>query len=228
MQSVLNFDKKDVPEIKKFLSRFEIKDNSTQYQTVRVKMGNSTVTLFISGKVVIQGTDHNKVKNEILDAFSSKEELMIGVDEVGRGEDFGPFVISGVFGDKNNLRELRDSKKIKKIREKYKIATKNSLANITVSFNAEFVDKLRNEGFNLNKIEAIAVKKIVELFEELGQNQKVIVDGGVVFLNKKNVEFKVKADDLEPVVGAASVIAKFHREVSADNKKRKTWKKKST
>lgn len=228
MQSVLNFEKKDVPKIKKYLSSFEKKENTTSFQELRTKINDSTITLFSSGKIVIQGSDHEKIKNQLLDNLSMKKELMLGVDEVGRGEDHGPFVITGVLGDKNKLRELRDSKKTKKITEKFLIATKNSDANVTVSFNAEFVDRLRKEGINLNQMEGVAVKKIVELFEELKQKQKVVVDGGIDFLKKKNVEFLIKADDLEPVVGAASVIAKFQRENSGDKKTRKSWKKKST
>lgn len=226
MQSVLNFNKTEVPKIKEFLEKFEVKNNTTEFQLVRAKIENSTVTLFTSGKTVIQGPDHEKIKEQIISEMGLKKELMVGIDEVGRGESFGPFVVTGVLGDKNNLLELRDSKKTKKISEKFVVATKNSLANATISFNAEFVDLLRKEGINLNKMEGIAAKKIIELFEELGQNHKTVIDGGVDFLNKKGVEFKIKADDTEPVVGAASVIAKFFREQSGDKKKRESWKKK--
>jgi len=133
MQSVLNFEKNEVPKIKNFLNSFEKKETTTQFQELRSKIGKSTITLYSSGKIVIQGTDHEKVKQQILNSLSLKKELMIGVDEVGRGEDFGPFVICGVIGDKNKLRELRDSKKTKKIDEKFLIATKNSQANVCVS-----------------------------------------------------------------------------------------------
>ncbi|MBI2597895.1 MAG: hypothetical protein HYW50_01735, partial [Candidatus Diapherotrites archaeon] len=167
MQSVLNFRKNEIPVIEKFLSTLEKKENTTPDHVARAMLGKSTLTLFKSGKLVIQGTDHEWAKEKILSTLSLKKELMIGFDEVGRGEDFGPFVVAGVLADKNSLLELRDSKKTKKIGEKYLVATKNSLAHAGISLNAEFVDMLRREGINLNKIEAIAVKKMVELFEEL-------------------------------------------------------------
>jgi len=224
MQSVLNFQKKEVPKIKKYLSTFEKKENTTEFHSIRAKSGNSTISLFTSGKMVIQGIDHKAVKEKLIEGLSLKKELIIGIDEVGRGENSGPFVITGLLGETTNLLELRDSKKIKKINEKFLIATKNSLANVSVSFNAEFVDMLRKEGINMNKMEAITAKKIIELFVELNQSHKVVIDGGVEFLKEKKVEFKIKADDTVPVVGAASVIAKFQRDQSGDKKIRKSWK----
>ncbi len=224
MQSVLNFQKNEIDPIKKFLNTFEQKAPTTEFQLLRAKIGKSMVTLFVSGKTVIQGTDHEQVKQQLLSALSLKKELEIGVDEVGRGENTGPFVVTAVLGDKNLLRELRDSKKTKKIDEKFLVATKNSLANASISFNAEFVDLLRKEGINLNKMEAIAVKKVLEMFEELNYYHKTTVDGSIAFLDKKGVEFLAKADDQNPVVGAASVIAKFQREKSGDKKKRESFK----
>ena len=223
MQSVLNFQKKDIPLLEKYLAGFEKKENTAAAHVARAKSGKSTLTLFSSGKLVIQGTGHEKAKQEVLSALSLEKELIIGIDEVGRGEGSGPFVITGVLGNTNELRELRDSKKTHNISEKFVVATKNSLANVSVSFNAEFVDMLRKENINLNKMEAIAAKKMIELFRELGQNQKTIIDGEIEFVKEKNTEFLVKADDLEPVVGAASVIAKFLREQSGDKKKRESW-----
>ncbi len=211
MQSMLNFGKKEIPLLEKYFAGLEKKETTTPHQLLRAKSGKSTLTLFSSGKLVIQGPGHEKIKEEILSSLGLKKELLIGIDEVGRGEASGPFVITALLGDTNALRELRDSKKTGKIGEKFVTATKNSLANICVSFNAEMVDLLRQEGLNLNQIEAISAKKMIELFEELGQRHKTIIDGGVAFLDKKGVEFKIKADDLEPVVGAASVIAKFFR-----------------
>lgn len=226
MQSVLNFGKKDIPKILELFEGFEKKQPTAPHQLARAKSQNSTITLFSSGKIVIQGTDHEKIKENILLAISGEKETMIGIDEVGRGELTGPFVICAALGDKNLLREVRDSKKTKKINEKFLIATKNSDAFAAISFNATFIDRLRAQGLNLNQMEAICAKKMIELFRELGQNKKTIIDGGVAFLKEKDVEFLVKADDLEPVVGAASIIAKFLREQSGDKAKRESWKTK--
>ncbi|MEK6942419.1 MAG: DUF3378 domain-containing protein [archaeon] len=223
MQSVLNFGKKDVPRILECFKGMEKKQTTAPHQLARAKSGKSTLTLFSSGKIVVQGSDHDTIKEKILSSLAEEKETMLGIDEVGRGESTGPFVVCGVLGDKNLLRELRDSKKTSKINEKFLTATKNSYAFACISFNAEFVDKLRKEDINMNKIEAITAKKMIELFRELGQKNKTIIDGGVAFLHEKDTEFLVKADDLEPVVGAASVIAKFLREQSGDKKKRESW-----
>ena len=56
-------------------------------------------------------------------------------------------------------------------------------------------------------------------------DQDVKVDGSPVAGVKPGALFMVKGDDKEPVIGAASVLAKHYRDESKDSKKRKTWKR---
>ena len=136
----------------------------------------------------------------------------------------GPMVIAAVLGDSNNLRELRDSKKTSKIAEKEKIVTKNSLAQVVVALNAEMIDILRSNGKTLNEIEAVVVDKVSEMFSSLDLDVKVKVDGSALSTKNKKIEFIVKGDDIEPVIGAASVLAKNYRDNSGDKNERTTWK----
>ena len=57
-------------------------------------------------------------------------------------------------------------------------------------------------------------------------NAKIIADGAPMKTKNNKIKFIPKADDLEPVVGAASIIAKHCRNNSSDKEERKTWKKK--
>lgn len=227
MQAVLNFGKHEKAQILKFLKFFPPVETNSQYEEARCVIGKSTVTLYHTGKVTIQGTDHDEVKRVLLEGLGLNDSLVLGVDETGRGEDSGPFVISAVLGQTNKLRELRDSKKTSNVAVKYDLVTEHSLANLAFSLNSEYVDLLRRKGHNLNEIEAKAVDAIAGFFEGLGEKHQLIVDGSPLPVKHKGIEFLVKGDDLEPVVGAASIVAKHTRNLSSDKAVRETWQKKA-
>ncbi len=227
MQAVLNFGKHEKAQILKFLKFFPPVETNSQYEEARCVIGKSTVTLYHTGKVTIQGTDHNEVKRVLLEGLGLNDRLVLGIDETGRGEDSGPFVIGAVLGQTNRLRELRDSKKTSNVAAKYDLVTEHSLANLAFSLNSEYVDLLRRKGHNLNEIEAKAVDAIAGFFEGLGEKHQLIVDGSPLPVKHKGIEFLVKGDDLEPVVGAASIVAKHLRNLSSDRKTRETWQKKA-
>ncbi len=224
MQSSLNFSKQEARDLSDFFNKFSVLENTSPFHLKRCKIGDSTVTLFYTGKVLIQGKDHLKVKELILNAMQGEKELIIGVDETGRGESTGAFVVSAVLGEKNKLRELRDSKKTSKIGEKFLIVSKNSEMQVIVALNPGLIDSLRTQGLTLNQIEEKIIDKQLELIRELVPNSKALIDGNPMNLNSKKIKFVVKGDDLEPVIGAASVVSKYYRTISGNNEKRKTWK----
>ncbi|MFH1224276.1 MAG: DUF3378 domain-containing protein [Candidatus Diapherotrites archaeon] len=222
-QCVLNFSPADKPAISGFMLRFPPAETKTQFEESRVKAGGCTITLYTSGKVVIQGEGCEKLKGALLAELGNSNELVLGIDETGRGEKTGPFVISAALGETAKLRELRDSKKTRDIAGKYKTATANSLANATLSLNAEMLARLHARGITLNKAEEIFIDSAAELFSSLGEKTKTKVDGSPMRVRTKNAEFIVKGDDKEPVIGAASVIARHVRDISGDKRKRKGW-----
>lgn len=225
MQRVLNFGLKQKEEIKLILKKFPLNKTNTPFEEMRARIDGSTVTLYSSGRIVIQGKDCEKAKKLILEKMNLNEEEAVGVDETGRGEAEGPFVVGAVLGNNDCLRELRDSKKVKNLKEKFSLLTENSSAQVIVSFNASFVDRLRNKGMNLNEIESKTINKLKELFDSLDEKKEVIVDGDSLKGANPKIKFIVKGDDLEPVIGAASVLAKWFREESGDKETRKSWKK---
>ncbi len=224
MQAVLNFKKEELPQLKGFLKRFAQKPTHA-FEESRCTIQNSAVTLFQSGKLVIQGTDAETVKQQVLDSVPSGNELVLGIDETGRGEGFGDFCIAAVLGRTRDLRELRDSKKVSNVPAKKKLVEENALASAVLSYSAATIDSLRLKGQNLNQIEAEAIDWMIRFFLQAGfKPEKIVVDGNPLPIESKNVVFLPKADDLEPVVGAASILAKASREESGNKEKRKTWK----
>ena len=226
MQAVLNFKKQELPVLQSFLQQFESQPLK-KFELVRVRIQGNSVTLFASGKLLIQGNQIEKIKQQVLDAVPLGNELILGIDETGRGEDFGDFCIAGVIGKTKDLRELRDSKKISDLNAKKKIVQKNALSSIIICFPAPAIDALRRKSISLNQMEAKAIDWMINSFLKAGFSpDQIIVDGNHLPVQYKQITFLPKADDLEPVVGAASVLAKTAREESNSQEKRKTWKQK--
>ncbi|MEK6957364.1 MAG: hypothetical protein AABW99_00060 [archaeon] len=222
-QETLNFGKPEKKRLNEILALFEDAPVTNYFEEKRAKKGGCTITLYNSGKLSIQGADAAKVKEEIISMMGLKEELVIGIDETGRGERIGPMVITGVLADTNSVREVRDSKKTTDIAKKEKIVSEKMFGSVSVVLNAKLIDLCRNKGKNLNELEAGTIEKIAEIlsfFEEA----EVIVDGAPLKVQGKKIKFLPKGDDLEPVIGAASIVAKHLRNNSSDKGERKTWK----
>ncbi|MBI2529533.1 MAG: hypothetical protein HYW05_00125 [Candidatus Diapherotrites archaeon] len=226
MQSMLNFGKSEKGKILALLRAFPRIETKTEFEEFRCKIGNSVATLYRTGKLTIQGTDHEDVKQRLLSGLGLSEELTLGIDEVGRGERTGPFVMAALLGDANKLRELRDSKKTSDIKGKFGLASANSLATMVFMVNSNYIDRLREKGKTLDEIECEFIKGSRLILDGLGEKVQIKVDGNALKPCPGGITFIPKGDDLEPAIGAASVVAKHLREISGDKNERKTWNKK--
>ena len=150
--------------------------------------------------------------------------MICGVDEAGRGPVVGPLVIAGVtFENDLELIEnnVRDSKKITpKRREVLSKKIKESAVNYEITLiSASDIDHMRKV-MTLNEIEVNAFSKTIEKLkpdicyvdaadvndERFGKN----ILSRLSF--KPEIISKHKADDIYPVVGAASILAKTRRD----------------
>jgi len=224
MQCTLNFSQ-EKEHVLKFLSQFAKLGEKSGYELFRCKIGESTATFYKSGKLLVQGNDCEKAKQIILKAVEKGGEAVIGVDEAGRGESFGQFVVAGVLGKASVLRELRDSKKTKNLERALALVEANAQGIAVVQFSSDELSSLHEAGKSLNEIEAKAIAEICSFFGKRGVKARVVVDGNPIRGVPKNVSFLPKGDDLNPVIGAASVVAKSCREKSGDGGKRRNWGK---
>ena len=161
------------------------------------------------------------------------KELIIGIDDAGRGPLIGPMILAGVLmtrDQENILKELgvKDSKQLtQSTRSKLAETIKENLISykIVKAYPNE-IDEAVSSKENLNTLEA---KKAAEIINSLNNNEdkiKVILDCPSVntkswrlklleFVNKKdNIEVicEHKADVNHPSVSAASILAKCTRE----------------
>ena len=138
--------------------------------------------------------------------------LVIGVDEAGRGPLVGSVVAAAVaFPPDFRIDGLTDSKKLS---EKKREALYNQ---ITRECYWSFAQSNSNEIDQINILEAtmLAMKKAVEqlmlLLEDNSQKISVLVDGNRC-PDIENCRAIIKGDLTEPVISAASIIAKVTRD----------------
>lgn len=159
---------------------------------------------------------------------------VIGVDEAGRGPVMGPLVIAAVFTtDQEELRGMgvRDSKQLSPgRREELSRAIRRSCRVETAIITAQEIDNLRKR-ITLNQIEVNAFSLVIRTFLTQGReggDPTIILDAVDVKEERfgRDVEATLltklgsvpriisrhKADDIFPVVSAASIIAKVIRD----------------
>lgn len=176
------------------------------------------------------------------------EELLIGVDDAGRGPVLGPMCLAGVLIRKSEEKELkeigaRDSKLLtSEHRERIVGKLKEKcLAFKTILVSPREIDTGFDKGLNLNEVEAYACAEIInELTARITSEQrkglKIILDCPSInttswkkqlldYVREKSLSEKIvcehKADFNFVVVSAASIIAKTTRDAEIEKLKEK-------
>ncbi|MDG4812833.1 ribonuclease HII [Hydrogenovibrio sp. 3SP14C1] len=135
------------------------------------------------------------------------DEFIVGVDEVGRGPLVGDVVAAAVILPKQCQLLLKDSKKLSESkRERLAVQIKQEAVDFCVAMaSPEEIDSL-----NILHATMLAMKRAVE-----GLNhpiKKVLVDGNRCPNVSYDCEAIVKGDGKVPVISAASILAKVHRD----------------
>ena len=150
--------------------------------------------------------------------------MKCGIDEAGRGPVIGPLVVAGVnFKDDSKLIEynVRDSKKITPKRRGIlsKIIMEIAVDYEIIIISASDIDDMRKI-MTLNEIELNIFVKIIDklkpdvcFIDAVDVNEKRFGRNIMSKLSfKPEIISKHKADDIYPVVGAASILAKTIRD----------------
>jgi len=216
---------------------------------LRIKDGDVFIVVYKSGKIV-----HNdsKASQQVLDVILKKEEAydyVLGSDETGKGEWYGPLVVVATALTPDEIVELRklgvrDSKIIpkpqlmelaKKIRDMKFLRESRILSPETYN---DLYATFRKEEKSLNDMLAWAhAEAIKDLLEKVGhQRIRVVIDKFDVKKTESRLrgemrERKIRDNNVEVIqkskgeneipVAAASIIAKYIFETRVDELNRK-------
>lgn len=164
-------------------------------------------------------------------------DLILGIDDAGRGPVIGPMILAGCLIDEATEKEfkrlgIKDSKELTPKRREFLatiIREKAETFEITLAYPNEIDEKLA-KGTNLNHLEAIKTAEIINKINKGYNRIKVIVDCPSVGIakwadllktkieNLSNLEVvcEHKADKNHIAVSAASILAKSTREKEMD------------
>jgi len=169
----------------------------------------------------------------------NNKELIIGIDDAGRGPVIGPMVLAGVLVRKEVETELRRAgiKDSKLLTAKTRDELVKTIKEMILDFHYQIITPAEIDtgfgmGVNLNEVEAIAAANIVNhlcknLNEEQKKNLVIVIDCPsnnpsswlntlMKYIKKENQTIRIraehKADFHYPSVSAASIIAKTTRD----------------
>lgn len=142
-------------------------------------------------------------------------QVIIGVDEAGRGPLAGPVVAAAVVLCKPRPSGLDDSKKLSAVRRAELEATIKRRCRWAVGVvDVEDIDRLNIFGATMLAM-SLAVQSLCEQLD--GEPHQVLVDGNMTPQGRRP-EWRwparaiVGGDAIEPCISAASIIAKEHRD----------------
>jgi ribonuclease HII len=165
------------------------------------------------------------------------EELLLGIDDAGRGPVIGPMILAGVLIDdetRKNLRSLgvNDSKKLTQKRRELleKEIISQAKGYFVIATYPDEIEKQNKEGVKLNEVEAIQAAKIIDELNKSKTRIKVFIDcpstslikwaeylkTKVTTLSNLEISCEHKADANHVCVSAASILAKCEREREMD------------
>jgi ribonuclease HII len=140
--------------------------------------------------------------------------MILGVDEVGRGCWAGP-VVAGAVILRESIPRLADSKKLTKLQRECLDA---QIRLDAVAIGLGWVTAAEVDSIGLTEAVRLAmVRAVAEISPGQGYDE-LIIDGNYNFLpNNPKSKCLIKADDTVPSVSAASIVAKVARDAYMSN-----------
>lgn len=146
-----------------------------------------------------------KTSNEFEQKYWQQNQLVIGIDEAGRGPLAGPLVVAGAMFEKDyDFRDIYDSKKISenKREELFEVIKKDALF-----YDIEIIEPEEIDRLNIYQ----ATKKAMERIALKANCQIVLTDAMKLDINKEVVDI-VKGDQKSGSIAAGSILAKVTRD----------------
>ncbi|MHA1755526.1 MAG: RNA-binding domain-containing protein [Promethearchaeota archaeon] len=233
MQRSIKLNADQIERLKNYLTQKQINTipGKSEHEDLRVNNGDLFIILYKSGSLVYK---ENEMMSDILDYILKIEnefDYIFGSDEVGKGEWYGPLVVTCVGANPAQIKNLqqigvKDSKRLRpnKIEEIYHKILKVGVIIETIilppyKFNSLWID-FEKEGKNYNDLIAWAHSKAIKMaIEKLNEVNKIKIvidkfdqnkmDLRLQTINRSKVEIVQKSSgESEIPVAAASIISK--------------------
>jgi ribonuclease HIII len=245
---VLKKSLNELMEMKNYYSKSLI-DKLPQGSLFAAKTPTCMITAYKSGKVLFQGTDSEKEASRWGNANAPAKKTttpktgsgkglpagfsqmsVIGSDEVGTGDFFGPITVVAAYVSKDHiplLKELgvRDSKDLtdEKIIEIAKVI-KDVVPFSLMTLKNEKYNQVQKTGMSQGKMKAILHNKaILNVLDKIAPEkpEAILIDQfvqestyfqhikGQKAIAKENVYFSTKAEGIHIAVAAASILARY-------------------
>lgn len=210
----------------------------SEYELLRIKDDDINIIVYKSGKIAHNDSDASKKVIESILKKDTEYDYILGSDETGKGEWFGPLVVVATAITPEEIVELRklgvqDSKRFNK-KQILKIAKEiitMDFVRHSIPLNPEtynrLYDNFKNEGKNLNDMMAWAHSAVIkDTLNTIEYNKaKVVIDKfdfekteyRLENVNKSNLKVIQKTGgESEIPVATASIIAKYLYETEVD------------
>ncbi len=192
--------------------------NPPQYASHAFKLSYFTIVIYNSLKVVFNGDFPQEEVDQWIGQTSFYSTDIIGSDEVGTGDFFGPIVVCATYVSKSDLDKLKQLNIIdsKNLSDDKIVELANQLIKFikyrTVECDNVKYNELYAKGYNIKQILAIMHKKAID---SLGIDSKVVIDQ---FVTKQVFEkyvkckvdyiFETKGESKYLAIATASIIAR--------------------
>ncbi|MCF8412230.1 MAG: ribonuclease HII [Melioribacteraceae bacterium] len=150
----------------------------------------------------------NLLKEFDLGFHTTKNFMLAGIDEAGRGPLAGPVVAACVVFDKNtSISLINDSKKLP---EKLREELFPQITEKTISYGIGVVDNFEIDKINILQATFEAMKIALDQIDCVPD--KILIDGNQLFDKSKRFQSVVKGDGKSFSIAAASILAKVTRD----------------
>jgi ribonuclease HIII len=201
-------------------------ERAPEHARGKFRFKEGVVTVYQSGAVVVGGKEKEELKERVFklikELYDASRFPIVGCDEAGKGELFGPLVVACLYADRKCYERLlklggKDSKRLdrEKIASLSREIMKSCHGVVKVLMPKEYNELYRRYG-NLNVLlEELYVKALERLLKKREKPKLVVVDKFSSTLEERlknefpQVKFKVvpRAEE-EPAVAAAALVAK--------------------
>ncbi|MCX8029492.1 MAG: hypothetical protein N2712_05810 [Brevinematales bacterium] len=201
----------------------------SNYELFRFSSYGGTLVIYKSGKVLLQHDQLDFIEDFLISmGDEQKYDVLIGIDETGKGELFGNIIICGV---KIQDRKNEIERIVSTINTKGKVGFEKyeSIFDRLIEMGVEYViEEIPNEELNYGNMYSLMIRYyllVLNKFVEKGLSNKTRVtidDFGIKEKDKQTIINKCinalviienKADDNYLECKVASIISRYHREV---------------